>query len=89
MTEEFPFSLRFCSLSSQLGLTENLDKKWRTFKESFYPDHGGKFRFVPSQVAIRSGQDHMAWKSQYSPYPVQVNTPMLQFRSQLQEIKSY
>ena len=55
----------------QLGLTENLNKKWRTFKETFYPDQG-KFRYVPSQVAIRSGRDHMAWKQQYSPHPVQV-----------------
>jgi len=53
----------------QLGLTENLNKKWRTFKETFYPDQG-KFRYVPSQVAIRSGRDHMAWKQQYSPHPV-------------------
>jgi len=55
----------------QLGLTENLDKKWRTFKESFSPDNQGRFRFVPTQVAIRSGKDHMAWKTQYSPIPVQ------------------
>jgi len=57
----------------QLGLTENLDKKWRTFKESFRPDSRGEFRFVQSQVAIRSGKDHMAWKQQYSPFPVSQN----------------
>jgi len=52
----------------QLGLTENLDKKWRTFKDTFYPGSGGRFKFVPTQVAIRNGKDHMAWKEQYSPY---------------------
>lgn len=61
----------------QLGLTANLDKKWRTFKDSFWTpaaanNHNGhRFNFVRSQVAIRSGRDFAAWKTQYSPYPVQ------------------
>ena len=51
----------------QLGLRENLDRKWKTVADTF----GSNFRFVESRVAIRNGRDFSAWKAQYCPYPPQ------------------